>query len=186
MTSLAALWLPLLLSAVAVFIVSSILNTVLPWHHGDFKRPPRDNELADALRAFDIPPGDYMMPRPSSTADWKSQEFKDRLARGPNLVMTVFPSGQQSMTGQLVNWFVYCIVVGLFGAYVAARALGPGAPYLEVFRFVGTVTFAGYGLALWQGQIWYRRDFMSTVRSTIDALIYACVTAGMFGWLWPQ
>jgi hypothetical protein len=74
----------------------------------------------------------------------------------------------------------------VFAAYLASRALPPGAPYLEVFRFAGCTAFVGYTLALWQMTIWYRRALGTTIRSTIDGLIYALLTAGVFGWLWPH
>jgi hypothetical protein len=90
------------------------------------------------------------------------------------------------MGSNLVNWFFYAVVVGVFAAYVASRAAPAGAPYLQVFRFVGTTAFVGYSLALWQFSIWYRRDWSTTLRSTVDGLVYALLTAGMFGWLWPR
>jgi hypothetical protein len=61
-----------------------------------------------------------------------------------------------------------------------------GASYLEVFRFVGATAFASYSLALWQMRIWYHRALRSTITATIDGLLYACLTAGVFGWLWPR
>jgi len=77
------------------------------------------------------------------------------------------------------------MVVGVFAAYVAGRALPPGSDYLRVFRFVGVTAFVGYTLALWQMAIWYRRSVLTTFKATVDGLIYALLTAGTFGWLWP-
>ncbi|HEY3159741.1 MAG TPA: hypothetical protein VGJ78_12330, partial [Vicinamibacterales bacterium] len=90
------------------------------------------------------------------------------------------------MGKQLGMWFGYCVLVGTFSAYVASLALAPGAAYPTVFHFVAIVTFMGYGLALWQQSIWYRRKWTTTLRSTIDSLIYGMLTAGTFGWLWPR
>jgi quinol-cytochrome oxidoreductase complex cytochrome b subunit len=64
--------------------------------------------------------------------------------------------------------------------------VGVGASNLTVFRFVGATAFMGYSLALWQMSIWYRRGWMLTIKSTIDGVIYAGLTAGIFGWLWPR
>jgi hypothetical protein len=77
-------------------------------------------------------------------------------------------------------------VIGVFAAYVAGRALPAPAPYRAVFRFAGVTAFAGYTLALWQNTIWYKRDWMITLESTFDGLVYAALTAGTFGWLWPK
>jgi hypothetical protein len=78
------------------------------------------------------------------------------------------------------------VVVEIFAAYIAGRALSAGAPYLHVFRFAGATAFVGYSLALWQMSIWYRRAWSSTIKATVDGLIYALLTGGVFGWLWPR
>ena len=115
----------------------------------------------------------------------KTPEFQDKWNKGPKVVMTVFPPGPPTMGKQLVQWFGYCVVVALFAGYVASRTLGAGAEYLQVFRVTGTVAFAGYGLALLQGSIWYGRKWSTTVKVVADALVYGLVTGGAFGWLWP-
>lgn len=76
--------------------------------------------------------------------------------------------------------------MSVFAAYIAGRALEPGAHYLEVFRFAGATAFAGYALAQWQSTIWYRRSAVTSLKNTFDGLVYALVTAGVFGWLWPS
>jgi hypothetical protein len=85
----------------------------------------------------------------------------------------------------LFQWFIYCIVVGIFAAYIGAHTLNPGAEYLTVHRVVGCTAFMGYGLALFQEAIWGARSWGSTWRSVFDALIFGLVTGGTFGWLWP-
>jgi hypothetical protein len=186
MTGLVSLWLPIVLSAVIVFVVSSILHTVLPWHKSDYLKMPNEDKAMDALRPLAIPPGDYMVPRPTSRQDMRSPEFLEKMKKGPVMVLTVMPGGAVTMGKSLVLWFLYSIVVNIFAAYVAGRALTPGAQYLQVFRFVGTTAFVGYSLALWQMSIWYRRAWTTTIKATVDGLVYALLTAGTFGWLWPR
>ncbi|HKE38888.1 MAG TPA: hypothetical protein VKG21_03535 [Casimicrobiaceae bacterium] len=186
MTVLAALWLPILLSAVIVFVVSSIIHMATPWHKDDYSKVPNEDKVMEALRPFNLPPGDYMMPRPANMQDMRSPEFAEKRNKGPVMVFTVMPSGPFSMGKNLVLWFLYSVLVGFLGAYVAARALPVGAPYPAVFRFVGVTTFIGYSVALWQFSIWYHRSWGTTIRSTVDGLIYALLTAGVFGWLWPH
>jgi hypothetical protein len=185
MVPLATLWLPILLSAVIVFLVSSIIHMALPWHKNDYGRVPDEDKLRAALRPLAIPPGDYMVPRPQTREELKSPEFLARVNEGPNLVVTVLPSGSWSMGRNLVMWFGYLIVVAVFAGYIAGRALPPAAHYLVVFRFVGTTAFVGFALALWQMSIWYRRSWSTTIKATVDGLIYALLVAGTFGWLWP-
>ena len=186
MTGLSALWLPILLSSVIVFVASSIIHMVLPWHKTDYPKVPDEDRVRDALRPFAIPPGDYMVPRCEDSKELRTPEFAEKLNQGPVIVMTVLPNGQWSMGRNLGLWFLYCAVVGVFAAYVAGRALPAGASYAHVFQFVGATAFIGYALALWQMSIWYRRAWSTTIKATIDGLIYALLTAGTFGWLWPH
>jgi hypothetical protein len=185
MVSIASLWLPILLSAVAVFIASSIIHMFLGYHSADYKKVPAEDEFMAALRKFDIPPGDYMVPCPGSHRAFKDPAFLEKFKAGPRAMMTVM-GGDMTMGKQLVQWFVYCVVIGITAAYISGRALGPGAQYLKVFRFAGATAFCGYTLALWQASIWYKKSWGTTLRSTFDGLIYALLTAGFFGWLWPR
>ena len=186
MVGLHQLWLPILLSAVVVFVASSLIHMFTPWHKGDYGKVPNEDRAQETLRSLAIPPGDYMLPRPSSMEEMRSPAFGEKMKAGPVVMMTVMPTGSTGMGKQLVQWFVYCIVVNLFAGYVAGRALPPGTDYLQVFRFVGATAFLGYAGALWQQSIWYRRSWGTTMRSTIDGLIFAGLVAGTFGWLWPM
>lgn len=185
MTGLEMLWLPILLSSVLVFVASSVIHMLTPWHKGDYPRLPNEGKVLDALRPLAIPPGDYMMPMASSTKEMASPEFNEKLKQGPVVVMTVLPSGPTPMGRNLALWFAYSLVVSLFAAYIAGRALPPDAHYLQIFRFAGATAFLGYTLALWQMSIWYGRSWRITLKSTVDGLVYALLTAGVFGWLWP-
>ncbi len=185
MVPLLSLWLPILVAAILVFIVSSVIHMLLPYHHSDFRKVPSEDAVMEALRPFKIPPGDYVVPRPDSMARMGSPEFKAKLEKGPRLMMTVMRPGGDSMPRSLALWFLYSVVVGVFAGYVAGIVLSPGTPYLIVFRITGTVAFAGYALALWQSSIWYSTSVTTSLKSTFDGLIYGLVTGGAFGWLWP-
>jgi hypothetical protein len=186
MTGMHALWMPIVLSAVIVFVVSSVIHMMSPWHKSDYPQLAKQDAIMDALRPFAIPPGDYMLPRPNDMSEMKSQAFIDKVNKGPKVVMTVMKPGMTGMGKSLGGWFVYLLVIDVFAAYVAGRALPVGADYLHVFRFVGVTAFLGFSAALWQLTIWYSRSMSITVKSTIDGLIYALLTAGTFGWLWPR
>jgi hypothetical protein len=186
MTGLHALWFPILLSAVIVFFMSSIIHMLAAWHKGDYRKMPNEDKVMDALRPLAIPPGDYMVPRPADMKDMKSPEYIEKLNKGPVMIVTVMPNGMMAMGKTLASWFIYSVVVSLFAAYVAGRALPPGTVYLRVFRFAGVAAFLGYSAALWQMTIWYHRSVSTTIKATVDGLIYALLTAGTFGWLWPR
>ena len=186
MVPIVSLWLPILLSAVAVFIISSIIHMFLGYHNTDFSKLPSEGQVMDDLRKVNIPPGDYVMPYASGNKERNTQEFKDKMNKGPVAFITMFPTGPITMGKSLILWFIYCVIVGIFAAYIAGRALPTGADYLSVFRFAGCTAFVGYGLALMQNSIWYNRKWSVTIKSMFDALIYALFTAGIFGWLWPS
>ncbi|NWF49749.1 MAG: hypothetical protein HXY49_04335 [Ignavibacteriaceae bacterium] len=185
MVSILELWLPILLSSVMVFILSSIIHMVLPYHRTDYKKLPSEDSLLDTLRKANIPPGDYMFPFCSDNKERNSQEYKDKLEKGPAGIVTIFPAGTNFMGSSLVMWFIYTVIVGIFAAYVAGRALPAGTDYLAVFRFAGVTSFVGYTLALLQDNIWYKKSWATTIKNVIDGLIYALFTGGIFGWLWP-
>lgn len=186
MVQLSSLWLPILLSAVFVFFVSWLVHMLLPWHKGDFRKLPAEDQVAEALRKFTIPPGDYMLPCGSGPESMKDPKFLEKMKQGPVLMMTVRKNGPPNMGPYLLQWFVYCGVVSVFAAYVAGRALGPGDSYLHVFRFAGVTAFGGYSLALLQDSIWHGRAWGATMRTVLDGLLYGLITAGTFGWLWPH
>lgn len=185
-THLSTLWLPILLSGVGVFIISSILHTLLPWHKSDYGKLAEEEKVLGALRGFSIPAGDYLAPCPQSREEMMSPEWKAKREKGPSIIMTVLPTGPFSMTKNLVQWFIYTLVVGVFAGYVAGRALLPGADYLQVFRFAGVTAFSCYSLALAQNSIWFAKSWKSTIKSMLDGLLYGLITAGFFGWLWPR
>lgn len=186
MVSVVSLAVPILASAVVVFIASSIIHMFLPIHRGDFAKVPDEDNVMDSLRRHKIPPGDYITPCPSGPASMKDPQYLAKREKGPVVVMTIMPPGSFSMGGQLAQWFVYSVVVSIFAAYVAGRALEPGDSYLDVFRFAGTAAFLGYSMALPPQSIWFKRKWSTTLKSMFDGLVYALLTAGVFGWLWPR
>ena len=186
MTELSALWLPILLAAVFCFFLSAIIHMGPLWHQKDFPAVPNEERARAAIGPLAIPPGEYMMPRCATHAESRSPEFIQKMNEGPVWLITVRPNGMIGMGGMLGGWFVYLLIVVVFAAYVSSHALAPGAHYLEVFRFVGTTAFMGLALAQIPNSIWYGRKWSTTFKHLLDGLIYALVTAGTFGWLWPK
>ncbi len=186
MTPIMSLWLPIIVSTVFAFIASSVIHMVLPWHKGDYPQLPNQDAIMDALRPFNLAPGDYMLPRPSSMAEMKTPEFKAKAERGPVLIMTVYKGMMDSMGKLLGQWFIYQLVVALFAAHIAGTLVGPGGDGKLIFHSVFIVAFAGYVLALWQLTIWYHRSLRITLTSTFDGIIYSLIVGLTFVWLWPH
>ncbi len=186
MVPLVDLWLPILVSAGFVFIASALSHTVLTYHRSDLRPVPAEAEVMEALRKFGIPPGDYVMPHAASPDAMKSPAYREKLARGPVMTATVMKSGPLTLHTQLMQWFVFCVVVSILAAYVAGRAAGPGTEYLVVFRFAGTTAFIAYCVSQWSDTIWYKRSWTTALKNTADGLAYGLLTGGTFGWLWPM
>ncbi|MBI4408443.1 MAG: hypothetical protein HY561_01965 [Gemmatimonadetes bacterium] len=185
MVPVMSLWLPILLSAVVVFIASTIIHMWLPYHRTDYAKAPGEDDLMEALRRAGVAPGDYVVPHAGSMAAMKDPAFVEKMKRGPIAIMTVMAGREPSMAKNLVQWFIFLLVVAVFAAYIAGRALGPGAEYLSVFRFAGATAFVAYTLAGWPESIWYQRKWSTTIKNTLDGLVYGLLTGGMFGALWP-
>ena len=186
MVSIASLWLPIVLAAVIVFIASSVIHMLPLWHKSDYRQMPREAEVLGALRPFAPPPGDYFLPWAGNLKETKSPGFQEKLKSGPVAMITILPNGPISMGRPLLLWFLYLLLVGYLVALLAAHTLAPGTFCPRVFKVTGTVAFLGYALALLQNSIWQRRPWVVTLKACFDGLIYAALTAGTFGWLWPR
>lgn len=185
MLPILSLWLPIVVSAVFVFIASSVIHMALRYHAKDFRRLPGEERIGAAMREAGVTPGEYAMPYAAGMKEMGAPEYQQKLAQGPVATFTVRPSGPPSMGRMLLAWFVFILVVSAFAAYVAGRAVPAGGEYLEVFRFAGTTALMAYALGTWSESIWYGRKWSTTLKNTLDGVIYALITAGTFGWLWP-
>jgi hypothetical protein len=181
-----ALWLPILLSAVIVFVASSIMHMALPYHKSDYRKLPEEDKALDALRTAGVTPGRvYFFPY-TTHKEMKSPEVVERFKRGSVGLLTVLPSRAPAMGKHLVQWFIYSVAIGVFVAYLTGRTRGPGTQYVEVFRVAGTTGFLGYAGAQIQDSIWKGQTWGVTFKHVFDGLICGLLTAGTFGWLWPR
>lgn len=183
------LWLPILLSAVAVFIISTLAHMVFALHKGDYRPLADEDGVLKALRPFNIQPGEYFLPTcPGSMEAWKDPAVREKFELGPVGWLTVLPSGMHGFMANLVQWFLYSIAISLFTAYVADFALRQGdtvAPAIEVFRFAGTVAILPYAVANVPASIWRGRPWRVTWIFVGEGVAYALATGGVFAWLWP-
>lgn len=186
MVYLTALWLPIVISAVIVFIASSIIHMMLPIHKSDYRGLPDEEKVMDALRSAGVTPGPaYHFPH-CEHKDMNTPEMQEKFKRGPMGLLTVMPNGPINMGKFLSLWFVFCLIVAVFTAYVTGRTVAYGTEYMLVFRVAGTVAFMGYGLGHFADSVWKGQTWGVTIKHMFDGLIYALLTAGTFGWLWPR
>jgi hypothetical protein len=186
MPALAQLWAPILLSALLVFLGSSLVHMVLKWHNSEYKKLPGEDEIRAAIRKSAPPPGQYVIPHCVDPAEQRKEENKQKFVEGPVGMMIVMPNGPPQMGGPLAKWFAFNIVVAFFVAYVSSHALPIGTEYLRVFQIAGTVAFMAYGLGEVPSAIWFGKPWTATLKHLGDALLYGALTGGSFGWLWPH
>ena len=184
MVPIASLFVPILVASVVVFFASALMHMVLKYHNSDYGKLDNEERVADALRGAST--GHFVLPHSGGGQAFKDPAFIERMKRGPVAFITVLPSGPPNMGKSLGQWFAFTLAVSVMAAYVAGRALAPGAAYLDAFRFVGTTAFLAYAFGGMQESIWFGRKWSVTLKHMVDGLVFALLTAGVFGWLWPK
>lgn len=185
MVSLASLWLPIVLSAVIVWLASALAWMALPHHKSDWKRLPDEDAFRDAVKSRDVSPGQYLLPYATDMKAMQDPETVRKYEEGPVGYLTVMPRGRPQMGKPMTLSFAYYVIMGLLVAYVAGRTLPPGTEYLRVFQITSTVAWMGYAGAVIMDAIWFGRPWSNTWKLVLDGLAYGLLTGGTFGWLWP-
>jgi hypothetical protein len=185
MTLLMELWLPILLSGIALFFASFLSWMVVQLHQSDWRKLPAEDEFLRAARAMNLAPGNYMFPGCSTREEMKSPEHQQKMAQGPRGILTVFPMEDmgKSMGRNLGLTILYFLVVSFCIAYLATLALPHGAEFRKVFRFVSTAGLLVFLSAIVQHAIWFRCRITGHV---IESIAYAAIIGAIFGALWPN
>jgi hypothetical protein len=186
MVQLLDLWLPIVLSAVFVFIASSLIHMCLPIHKSDCKKLPKEDGILDAIRAQNLRPGDYMFPGAASMKDMYSPEMIEKFNRGPVGILSVLPNGPFSMGISLVQWFLFSLLISIFVAYIASIGLARGAAAMDVFRLAGSAGILGYAATSIPNSIWKGLSWKITAKFIADGIVYGLATGAAFAWLWPS
>ena len=185
MVPITALWLPIILSAVLVFVASSVLHMILSYHKSEYRKLP-DEEAVRLSAGENIVPGFYAFPHVNGPQDLKNPEVLEKFKRGPVGYLTIIPKGGPSMGKYLGLWFSYCLLIAIFVAYLTGRTISSETQYMPVFRIAGTIAFLGYGVGHIVDSIWRGQPWSATIKHVFDGMIYALLTAGTFAWLWPR
>lgn len=186
MVGLSGLWMPILVSAVFVFITLALVHMMPAWHQDDMAAVPAEEKAMDTLRTLNLRPGEYRFPYGRTTAEMTAPAFVEKMKTGPVGTMTIRPNGELEMGKMFGFWFLYSLLIGVLVAYVAGHTHERGAPFMEVFRVSSAVAFCCYSVAHWQNWIWWGRSTRFTLTYSVDGLLYALVTGATFGWLWPK
>ena len=180
-----ALFLPAVLSAVLVFVASSLIHMVLRWHRSEYKTFPNEDEVRAAIGKSAPVPGKYVLPFCEDGKQMATEEMQRKYAEGPNAVLFVRQNGPVQLGPFLGKWFAYSLVVSLVVGYVARATVAPGAETVQVFQVVGAAAWLAYAWAIPSDSIWMGKSWSSTFVYMLDGLIYAALTAAAFAWRWP-
>ena len=180
-TDVWSLWLPVLVSGIALFFASWVAWMLLPHHKAEWKGLPNEDAVMGAITSAGISAGQYCFPYPATPADCKSDAFKAKMQAGPNGNLVVW-SGPCNMGKNMLCTVLFFIVANFVIAYLAAQALAPGAEFMKVFQFVGTAGILTYGTANILNGIWFGRKMVGDI---VDGIAYGLITGAIFAWLWP-
>lgn len=184
MNALLHLWLPILLSAVVVFFISSLVHMVLKWHAKDYRALANEDATREFLRGG-LAPGHYVVPFCADMKDMGSEAMKKKYQEGPILHLTVFPNGLPNMGKYLGQWFLLCLLVSATVAFLTAKAYAiDPAMARPAAKFASAISFVAYGFGTLPESIWLGRSWGTSLRYLADSALYAIGTGLVFLWLW--
>ncbi|HTH49623.1 MAG TPA: hypothetical protein VMB21_19065 [Candidatus Limnocylindria bacterium] len=186
MHTLASLWLPTLLSAVVVFVISSLVHMAFKWHAREYRMFSNEDAVRDAIRAGSPAPGRYVIPQCREMKDMATEAMKKKYAEGPVGHVTIIANGQPNMGKYLGQWFLLCLLVSAVAALLAGKVYGGYHAFAgAAAKLAFAVSFVGYGFGTLQESIWMGRPWSGSALYLLDAALYALGTAAVFWWLWP-
>lgn len=187
MNTLLALWLPILLSAGVVFVLSSLVHMAIKWHAFDYKGFANDEAVRTALRG-DQPPVQgvkYVVPYCPDMKEMASDAMRKKYQEGPVAVVIFGPNAQPNMGKYLGMWFLLTLVVAVVVTFLTSRFVPLDHAYAaRAAKLAGALTFLAYGFGTIQESIWMFRSWRSTATYLADAVLYALGTGAVFYWLW--
>jgi hypothetical protein len=186
MNALFSLWLPILLSAVVVFVISSLIHMVIKWHASDYHGFTNEDAVRDAIRAGHPAPGQYFVPYCADMKEMGSEVMQKKFREGPVGHVILRPNGMYNMGKSLGLWFLWSLAIAVVAAFLASRVFGLDHAHARgAAKLVGAVTFIAHGFGTVTESIWMGRPWSSSAKHVLDAVLYAIGSGLVFCWLWP-
>ena len=185
MSALPQLWLPILLTAIFIFIASSVIHMVLKWHNPDYRRLSNEDEVRAAIRAGSPLPGLYALPHCTEMKDMQKPETMQKFVEGPVGFLTLRSTGAPAMGGTLLQWFAFTLVIAAAAGALALQSFGIDGNPRQAAHLVGIVSLLVYAGGNVPEGIWMGRPWISVLKHVIDGVIYGVISAVTFLWLWP-
>ena len=179
------LWLPILLSAAAVWVISIMASVALPHHKQDWIGLPDENGLMDYIRRSGIKPGNYLFPDFRTREAMKSEKVEKALKEGPVGHLSVWQT-PLTMGGKMVATFIVYLVVSTLIGYLTRVALPGAAPFAKVFQVAATAGILAYCFSFIRNAVWFGSYKRTIVANVIDGIVYGLITGAIFAWRWPS
>lgn len=210
MDFLTHLWLPILVSGVAVWFASAIGWMAVGHHNKDRDAIPAGQEQAfmDTIKRMNIGPGNYGFPDFCQNHDKNLSREERRAAmkalydRRPMGTLRVW--GEVNMGMNMLLTLVFYIITSAVIAYLAWAALPhaagalptgvapPGTASLgapsaaKIFQVVGTAGVLAYCFASFPNDLWFQLKRRAMLLNWIDGIVFGLITGAVFAWLWPR
>jgi len=185
MNNILLLWLPILVTAVSVFVASSLIHMVFKWHNSDYRKLSNEDAVLAAIRAGSPEPGQYVLPHCADMKEIQTEAMQKKFREGPVGFMTLKKAGSPAIGGALVKWFIFNLVVAVIVGAIALRLYGLQADPHRAGHVVGVISLLTYAGSSVQAGIWMGKPWGSVAKDMLDGLIYATVSALSFMFLWP-
>ena len=185
MELLIPLWLPILLSATAIWVISAIVWMALPHHKRDFIGLPDEDGFMDYLRQSGIKPGNYVFPDFRAREAMRSEKTQTALNEGPVGHLSVWQT-PVTMGGKMVATFIVYLVVSTLIAYLSRVALPGAAPFAKVFQVAATAGILAYSFSFIPNAVWFGSYKRTIVANFVDGIVFGLITGAIFAWRWPH
>lgn len=212
MDFLTHLWLPIVVSGVAVWIVSAIGWMAIGHHKRDRDAIPGgaagEQDFMDTITRLNIRPGNYGFPDFCQADNLPPKEKraaqKALYDKHPQGLLRVW--GPTNMGANMLLTLVFYFVTSAFIAYLGWAALPhhaaaapaaatiPGAEtvaagssmFWKVFQVLGVAGILAYCFAGFPNDLWFQKKRRAMAMDWLDGVIFGLVTGAIFAWLWPK
>ena len=182
MEFLVALWLPILVATVVLWVLSFVAWVVLPHHFGDFKKLDSENEMMELVKQANIPAGNYMFPYSGTKPEQDSKEYQDRYTEGPRGTLNVY--NMPNMGINMAQTILYFLITSLTIACITNVACPAGdaeTDFMKVFRIAGTIGVLTYASSGVLHKIWFKAKQWTDM---LDGAVYGVALGLIFAALW--
>lgn len=185
MEFLTSLWLPILVSAAAVWVYSAISWMMLPHHRKDHVGLPDEDRFLAMLRELNLPPATYSFPHCGDHRQAKDPAFMEKWKTGPAGMLNVWRPNV-SMGANMIKTFAVLLLISAMAAYLGWAAMGPGAPFGKVMQLLATAGVLAFTTASLPTAIWFQTSRNAVISCIIDGVVQGLILGAVFAWLWPK